>query len=383
MRGSAGKGEQAPLPAGAAPADAAPPAGTAAEPSAPAGPPAGTAPPGDATASGEAAAPADAPAGTQAGAAGVPAASPAGAGARPAVSQALRRLAPPRHRPKFWDDLDQRLADEPQLRLAPRSAIRPITQPPPVVDDRNLASSLGGDPLPPRRSRRRRNVLVAAVAVVALLVAAAALGDPGDDATTTGATTSETTEATRPAEGEDDVPPTEASPPPPPPGTVEPNAPLTPAGVGPLTVGTTLADLQAAGVMVQVDQATFDGSGGTCYDARVPGALDLLLRFRSPDGQRRAGEPGEGVLTSVSIETALPTARPTDTGLGLGTPQDQVIVTYGGNLDERRHPFLAGGRILRADNGDGRGVAFFTDGQVVVRVSVGEMEAIRFVNQCR
>src|SRR5918998_297783 len=55
------------------------------------------------------------------------------------VAQALRELAPPRHGRTFWTDLDARLADEPQLRLSPRSAIRPITQPPPVVDDRNLA----------------------------------------------------------------------------------------------------------------------------------------------------------------------------------------------------------------------------------------------------
>jgi hypothetical protein len=84
----------------------------------------------------------------------------------------------------------------------------------------------------------------------------------------------------------------------------------------------------------------------------------------------------------VSIEAALPTMRGTDSGLTLGSPQDQVLAAYGGNLDERPHPFASGGRIYRADAGNGTGVAFFTDGQVVNRISVGEMDAIRFLNQC-
>ena len=177
--------------------------------------------------------------------------------------------------------------------------------------------------------------------------------------------------------------PEESAPPAtPPPGTVDPAAPLTPAGVGPLVVGARMADLQAAGVVMQVDNSTFQGTGGTCYDAKVPGALDLVLRFRAPDGQRRADDPVEGVLTSVSIESALPTSRTTDSGLALGAPQDQVLAAYGGNLDDRSHPFIAGGHIFRADAGNGTGIAFFTDGQGVNRISVGEMNSIRFLNQC-
>ena len=118
-----------------------------------------------------------------------------------------------------------------------------------------------------------------------------------------------------------------------PPGTIDPAAPLEPTGVGPVRIGASVADLQAAGVLVQVDDSTFRGSGGTCYDARVPGALDLRLRFRAPDGRRRADDPAQGILTSVSIESALPTSRPANTGLALGAPQDQVLAAYAGNLD--------------------------------------------------
>src|SRR5262245_57259138 len=94
-----------------------------------------------------------------------------GAGGGP-TAVALRRLRPPEHTAGFWTDLDARLADEHQLRLAPRAAIRPITQPPPVIDDRHLAKSLAGgttDGAPPRRSTRP--VLTAVVvAIVTLLV---------------------------------------------------------------------------------------------------------------------------------------------------------------------------------------------------------------------
>ncbi len=295
------------------------------------------------------------------------------------VAQALRDLAPPRHGRAFWTDLDTRLADEPQLRLSPRSAIRPITQPPPVIDDRNLAGSLKGSATPPPRSSRRTIVAVV-VAVGILLIGLAALQDPDDDVTTTDGTT--TTDGRTPTSDEA-VDPAETAPPAtPPPGTVDPAAPLTPAGVGPVVIGARMADLQAAGVVMQVDDSTFRGTGGTCYDAKVPGALDLVLRFRAPDDQRRADEPAEGVLTSVSIESALPTSRTTDSGLTLGAPQDQVLAAYGGNLDDRSHPFISGGHILRADAGNGTGIAFFTDGQGVNRISAGEMDSIRFLNQC-
>ncbi|MGH9260007.1 MAG: hypothetical protein ACRD08_08945, partial [Acidimicrobiales bacterium] len=61
---------------------------------------------------------------------------------------------------------------------------------------------------------------------------------------------------------------------------------------------------------------------------------------------------------------------------------DQVLAAYAGNLDERPHPFVSGGRLYRADNGDGTGIAFLTDGQAVIGIAVGEMDTIRFVNQC-
>lgn len=297
------------------------------------------------------------------------------------LAVALRELAPPRHGTTFWNDLDRRLADEPQLRLAPRSAIRPITQPPPVVDDGSLASRLKVEP--PRRPRSSRRTLGAIVAgLLVVLLAVAVLLDTDDDATTSTEGTTAQPDGRSPT-SEPDAPAETAPPETAPAGAIAQDEVLTPSGVAPLAVGTRLADLQAIGVVLQVDDETFRGSGGSCYDARVEGALDLALRFRAPDGQSSVEDPGDGVLTAVAIESGLPTARTTDSGLALGSPQDQVLAAYGGNLDESPHPFVSGGRIFRADAGDGRGVAFFTDGLGVIRIAVGEIEAVRFVNQCR
>jgi hypothetical protein len=317
------------------------------------------------------------------GADGADGAEPADGTARVAV--ALRRLRPPEHGASFWADLDARLADEPQLRLAPRAAIRPITQPPPVIDDRNLASSLAGVEArtgPSRRSGLRLMAAGAAAAVVGLLVVAAVLG-PDDDAATTSSGTdgttatsagNETTQSTEPA-----TTPTTTLPP----GTIDPNAPLEAGGVGPLRVGMTLGQLQAAGFPVQADQTTFRGSGGTCYDARLPGALELRLRFRNPDGQRRAQEPTDGVLAAISVDADLPSSRPSNSGIGLGVAQEQVIAMYPGALDERSHPFVPGGRIYRVDAGDGTGLAYLTDGHVVIGMAAGYMDVIKFVHDCR
>jgi hypothetical protein len=301
------------------------------------------------------------------------------------VAVALRRLRPPEHGASFWADLDARLADEPQLRLAPRAAIRPITQPPPVIDDRNLASSLAGVEAPTGPSKRSGWWLAAAgaVATVVALIAVNVVFGPGDDSATTAPPGSNSTTVTSAA---DETTGSSAATTAPtttlPPGTIDPNAPLDPGGVGPLRVGMTLGQLQAAGFPVQADQTTFRGSGGTCYDARLPGALELRLRFRKPDGQRRAQEPTDGVLAAVSIDADLPSFRPSNSGITLGVAQEQVVAMYPGLLDERSHPFVPGGRIYRVDAGDGTGLAYLTDGHVVIGMAAGYLDVIKFVHEC-
>jgi hypothetical protein len=296
------------------------------------------------------------------------------------VAAALRELAPAEHAPRFWDDLDRRLADEPQLRLAPRAAIRPITQPPPVIDDRKLAEHLSRPrPRTGRWTPTRFAAWGVAVLVTAVLIAAA-LYNP-DDKTQAGEPGAATSATTASGQATTTTAPTTSVPP----GSVDPAAPLAPDGVGELRINTSLRDLQAAGFSVTVDQATFQGSGGTCYDARAAGALDLLLRFRSPEAGVGVADPADGMLAVISIESGFPTARRSDKGIGLGAPQDQVLGTYPGNLEEHSHPFIPGGRIFVAPaNQDvAVGIAYLTDGVTVNRITVGARDAVRYVNQCR
>ncbi len=318
----------------------------------------------------------DQPAASRPTASGTPGVSPG------AVAVALRKLAPPEHAPTFWDDLDRRLTDEPQLRLAPRAAIRPITQPPPVIDDRKLAEHLA-EPRPrARRSPARLAAWGLAIVLSALLIAAA-LQDPDDETTTAGPNSSPTSENRAPTSGGDTTT-TQAPSSTAPPGGVDPAAVLAPGGVGPLKINTSLRDLQAAGVAITVDQTTFDASGGACFDAKVTGALDLELRFRSAEPGEGVADPADAFLAAVGVKTALPTTRASDTGIALGAPQDQVLGTYDGNLADNSHPYVPGGHIYVASvgKGTGLGIAYLTDGAAVTGITAGAEDVIRYVDGC-
>jgi hypothetical protein len=226
---------------------------------------------------------------------------------------------------------------------------------------------------------------VVAAIVVGLVALAAIQSSDGDPVATEdpGADTTESPPSSEPADDATDTTPTTTAPTTTAPGRVDDDAALTPAGVGPLRIGQTMAELQVAGLTIEPDQAEFTTSGGSCYTARAAGALDLRLRFRAPDGVYGVAEPIEGVLAAITIESGLPTARTSNTDIALGAPQERVLSTYGGNLDERPHPQVPGGLVLRSDNGDGYGIAYATDGTSVIGITVGEYDVVRFVNQCR
>jgi hypothetical protein len=296
---------------------------------------------------------------------------------------ALRRLRPPEHGASFWTDLDRRLADEPQLRLAPRAAIRPITQPPPVIDDRNLASSLAaGDGSAPRRSSSRRWLVGVVVAALAVLIVLAAVQGPDDDQAATGPNTTTNTSVGRSPTSDQTATTKPTTPSTLPPGKVDPGTPLAPTGVGPLRIGATLGQLQAAGVAITPDQPTFRGSGGRCYNGLVTGALDLGLRFKPPPDRNRVDNPADGILVAIDIRTERPSTRQSDTGIGLGANQLEILAAYSGNIDERDHPFIPGGKIFRAPAPNGLGIGFNTDGQNIIGIAVGYMDVIRFINDC-
>ncbi|HEY8527809.1 MAG TPA: hypothetical protein VIL48_22780 [Acidimicrobiales bacterium] len=298
------------------------------------------------------------------------------ADADPVVAGALRTIAVPDHDDAFWGDLAAQLADEPQLRLRPRAAVRPITQPPPVIDDR-LPFDDGGDLRPRGRSRkkRRRRVVVwlvaIALSIAVIAVALANRDDAGEDVRADEATTT-----TAPGGEGGEAPATEAP-------TIDPTAPLRADGVGPLAIGTPLRDLPAAGAPpIVVDRTTFDASGGTCFDARVSGVGDLVLHFRSPDPGVGIDDPNEAVLEAIAVDPQLGSLRTTEAGIGLGATEDDVRAAYPENMTESDHPYGVG-HVFTVDPPDSEnGIAIMTDGLTVNRIAVGATDLIGYPEGC-
>jgi hypothetical protein len=294
-----------------------------------------------------------------------------------AVAGALRTIVIPDHDQTFWDDLGSQLADEPQLRLRPRAAVRPITQPPPIVDDRLPFDD--GDLRPRGRSRtrrRRRTVLLAVIlSLIVIAVAVALEGQDDPEDVQAGGTTS--TQASGGTQGGGATTSTAA------PG-FDMAAPLTPGGVGPLTIGTPLRELQAQGApTIVVDQPTFQGTGGTCFDATVTGVADLVLRFRSPQPGAGISDPQDGVLAAVAVDSQLGSMRTTEAGIGLGATEDQVRAAYPEDLSQTDYDYVPGGHVLtHVPAGTGNGIAFMTDGTAVTGIVVGAADLIGYPEGC-
>lgn len=341
---------------------------------------------------------------------------------------ALATLPVPEPGPSFWVDIDRTMDEQPALSITARPAIRPITEPPPLSQP-SLSDHLGGsavlvkpgdedveplDDLPPiakvgasrgstgstgstgggggrdrgtgtrdgapetdpfrrftdaSRANTRKTAIIAVLVVLAILIAGNALNRRGnDDATgaepnvTTTASTTSTTAA-----------PTTTAPAVP---GLDPAAPLTSDGLGPLTIGATLRDLKALGVKANVDQPTFATSGGACYDVKITGAPDLTLRFRSPDPDTGLASADDGELASIAITIAPGSARVSETGVRLGAGEQDVRNAHDGNVEVSSHPIHPGGHMMVNYAGDGRGVAYGTDGRVVTEIAVGYSEVI-------
>jgi hypothetical protein len=293
-----------------------------------------------------------------------------------AATAALRTIVIPDHDSAFWDDLGSQLADEPQLRLRPRAAVRPITQPPPIVDDRLPFDD--GDLRPRGRSRkrhRRRTLLLAVVLSIAVIAGAAVMegrDNRGDDVQAGGSTTTEA------GQSPGSTASTAA------PAPIDPAVPLTPDGVGPLTIGTPLRELQAQGApAIVVDQPTFRGTGGTCFDATVTGVPDLVLRFRSPDPGAGISDSGDGVLATVAVDAQLGSVRATEAGVALGATEDQVRAAYPEDLTQSDDDYMPGAHVLTyVPEGTGNGIAFTTDGAAVTGITVGASDLIEFRESC-
>lgn len=310
---------------------------------------------------------------------------------------ALASLPVPEPGPGFWSHLDAELLEEPSLGVAARPAIRPITQMPGGVGttgDKDLFKPSGRASRfqPPSSgsggTRRRRVITLAVVVVLAgLLVLGSVVGGGSEDR---GLTTDTTTAAGDDAasepepESEATTPPTPPPTPPPLPG-LEASVPLTPGGVGPLQTGSmTLHDVASTVAEPEIDLPTFDGSAGICYDARLPGAPDLILRVRSPHETQGAAGPLDGVLSSITITAELGSSRETEVGIGLGSSEEQLLNIHAGELVASENPFVPGGHIylFRAPDGSGNGIAYVTDGRQVREINVGAADVVRLPHPC-
>lgn len=338
---------------------------------------------------------------------------------------ALASLPVPEPGPSFWADIDRALAEQPPLSISARPAIRPITEPPPlsqpslsdlgttavlitddsVIDDDELGlgplptsdeprgrgrgsgdGTYHGPPAPlggidDNRASTRTVVVVAAVVVALVLIAGSALGRRGGD-DPSGATPPVTTAAGAVTTT------TIAKPPTTPPGVpgLDPAARLAPSGLGPLRIGASLRDLTAAGIRSTVDQPTFETSDGGCYDVRLPGAPDLILRFRSPEADEGVADAQDGELAFIGVDISRGSDRLSDTGLHLGSTEDEVRGVLPGDIEVTDHPTNAGGHVFvsEIDDGTGTGVAYGTDANRVVReIAVGYVDTITQRQGCR
>jgi hypothetical protein len=321
------------------------------------------------------------------------------------VRAALATLPVPEAGPSFWVDIETALADQAPLAIAARPAIRPITEPPPLSqpklsdyidaaharpqegvkvtsspqgtstatgDTRSTSSDFG---LGGGRGRGRTFGVIAVLIILGLLIAGTIMGDGDDEPpTSTGGDANPTTTAP------DDTTPTTA---PVVPG-LEATARLTTTGIGPLQVGQALAQITEAGVAANVDQPTFDASGGTCFDARPVGVADLTLRFRSPEPGVPVADPSAGVLGAVSISDVDGSLRATDAEVGLGATEEVVLDAHAGALEVTDNPSRPGGHVYLARSPDNPnvGIAYSTDGRRVTDISVGETTLIGLNQTC-
>ena len=141
------------------------------------------------------------------------------------------------------------------------------------------------------------------------------------------------------------------------------------AGLGPMTIGMHLNDVERATGM-EVDVSS-DFSPQCRYGQLVGGPHDLFLMF-----SRR-------VLVRIDIGTE--SAIETDTGIGVGDPISKVEDAYGDGLQSEPHPYL-GDRgsylIFDPEPEEGLLMIFETNRNRVTSFRSGFDEQVRYVEGC-
>jgi hypothetical protein len=180
-------------------------------------------------------------------------------------------------------------------------------------------------------------------------------------------------------------PPAEDSPTPAPSGTDDPDTSPTPTaavptpvteadvlridGLGSMTIGMNVNDVErATGMEVDISP---DFSPQCRYGQLIGGPRDLFLMF-----SRR-------VL--VRIDVGNESAIETDTGIGVGDPISEVEDAYGDELEHQLHPYL-GDRgsylIFDPEPEDGLLIIFETNRRSVTSFRSGFDEQVRYIEGC-
>jgi hypothetical protein len=140
-------------------------------------------------------------------------------------------------------------------------------------------------------------------------------------------------------------------------------------GLGPMTIGMHVNDVEGATGM-EVDISS-DFSPQCRYGQLVGGPHDLFLMF-----SRR-------VLVRIDIGTE--SAIQTDTGIGVGDPISEVEEAYGDELEHELHPYL-GDRgsylIFDPEPEDGLLIIFETNRRSVTSFRSGFDEQVRYIEGC-
>jgi hypothetical protein len=192
--------------------------------------------------------------------------------------------------------------------------------------------------------------------------------------TTTVTTTAPTTETT--------APPTTTSttePPPPAEPIVGPSDTLGWGSLGPITVGTTVQDLEAAtGADFEESYAFEDGGCGYALSPSLPAGVSVMISGHEIERIEVGDLDAEGQPIDQPITT--------DDGLGTGSTEEEVLDTYGDRATVEDHPYDEDGHYLVVTPPPGVDremlLIFETDGAKVTSFRSGFEPAVRAVEGC-
>jgi hypothetical protein len=169
------------------------------------------------------------------------------------------------------------------------------------------------------------------------------------------------------------------------PSSLDQDTPISLHGIGPVVVGMTVAQGQrAAGIPLIVD--SFVEFGGFCYFARPEGLEDHVYFLVLAPGDEPVTNPQAGIISAVSAAVGMASPAQTDTGIAIGSTEDEVLAAYPGQVVTEPHHYDPSGHYLTVVPSDPADqslrIRFSTDGEQVVEIDAGLERATSLVEGC-